>query len=484
VTRTSPLLLTSALALGLLSCSPGPPEAKRLNVLLVVIDTARADKFGCYGHPGGLTPRIDELATQGVLFEDSAAHAPWTLPSTASLLTSLHPQQHGAGGYLDLAPLEAGGAPQVRFRGLADEVETVTEAFQRGGWRTGAIVNVDFLDQEFGLTQGVHDLDAAWYESNTEVRSATTTTDLALQWLDERGDEPFFLLAHYFDAHAVYEPPEEYRQRFAAPQDRGSTNFVFGTRQHMLLLRAGQLDLEPALIERAERLYEAELAYVDAEVGRLIDGLEQAGLAEDTLVVLTADHGEEFLDHGGFEHGHTLYDELIRVPLVMRLSGHLTPGTVVGGTTPLVDVAPTLCDLAGLEVPVSFSGRSLLPAMRGEAPPQRPVLAHGNFWGQPLVSWRSGRWKLILDPRGGQGERVELYDLEADPGERTDLAPAQPERVAALLAEYRSVEALLEARAEGRPVELDEAGKRRLQALGYMGSEELEEAADADGGAE
>ena len=122
--------------------------------------------------------------------------------------------------------------------------------------------------------------------------------------------------------------------------------------------------------------------------------------------------------------------------------------------------------------------------MRGEAPPQRPVLAHGNFWGQPLVSWRSGRWKLILDPRGGQGERVELYDLEADPGERTDLAPAQPERVAALLAEYRSVEALLEARAEGRPVELDEAGKRRLQALGYMGSEELEEAADADGGAE
>ena len=481
-----PLLLVGAGSCG------GPEQgAQRLNVLLVVIDTARADKFGCYGHPGGLTPRVDQLAAEGVVFEHAAAHAPWTLPSTASLLSSLHPQEHGAGGYLDLAPLAQGGSPTVAFRGLAPEVETVSEAFQEAGWRTGAIVNVDFLDREFGLTQGVDDLDAAWYESNREVRSATQTTDLALEWLGEREDEPFFLLAHYFDAHAVYEPPQEFRRRFAAPQDRQDLGFVFGTRQHMLLLRAGRLDLEGSVIERAERLYEAELAYVDAEVGRLLDGLRDLGLEGDTLVVLTADHGEEFLDHGGFEHGHTLYDELTRVPLVMRLPDHLPAGRLVRGTAALVDVAPTLCELAGIPAPAGFVGRSLAPALGGADLGQRPILAHGNFWGEPLVSWRSGRWKLILTPRaegvGGEVEvrpgagysgqyDVELYDLDADPAEREDLAEREPALVARLRAEYEEVRLHLAAHAKGATVELDEAGRQRLQALGYLGADVEDEA--------
>jgi choline-sulfatase len=476
----APLILSLALAGA--GCAGADSDAGRLNVLLIVIDTARADKFGCYGHEGGLTPRIDTLAAEGVLFENAAAHAPWTLPSTASLLSSLHPQEHGAGGFLDLGPLAEGAAPVVAFRGLAPEVETVTEAFHDDGWRTGAIVNVDFLDREFGLTQGVDDLDAAWYESNQQVRSATQTTDLALEWLTERGDEPFFLLTHYFDAHAVYAPPAEFRSRFAAPPDRQDPGFVFGTRQHMLLLRAGKLELDPPLIERAERLYEAELAYVDAQVGRLLDGLQRLGIEDDTLVVLTADHGEEFLDHGGFEHGHTLYDELTRVPLVLRLPGHLPPGRAVPGVAALVDVAPTLCELAGIETPSSFVGRSLTDALHGGDLTARPILAHGNFWGQPLVSWRSGRWKLILNPQHpGENEgaepRVELYDLDADPAEREDLASREPQRVKLLRAEYEEVRAHLVNRARGAPVELNEEGRRRLQALGYLGADD----SDLDG---
>jgi arylsulfatase A-like enzyme len=471
--KISPPHFAVALTFALAACSraESPAGSGRLNVLLIVIDTARADKFGCYGGTGGLTPQIDRLAAEGVRFEHAAAHAPWTLPSTASLLTSLHPQEHGAGGFLDLAPLAEGGPPVVAFRGLDGSVETVTEVFRAAGWRTGAIVNVDFLDRGFGLTQGVDDLDAAWYESNEEVRSATRTTDLALEWLGGRSGEPFFLLTHYFDTHAVYAPPAEFRRRFAAPRDREDSGFVFGTREHLLLLRAGRLQLEPALIERAERLYEAELAYVDSEVGRLLDGLEAHGLADDTLVVLTADHGEEFLEHGGFEHGHTLYDELTRVPLVLRLPGHLARGRVVPGTAALIDVAPTLCELAGLAPPAGFVGRSLVGACRGDAVlSERPVLAHGNFWGQPLVSWRSGRWKLILTPRAAGGESLELYDLEADPREQSELARERPALVAELRAEYEAVRAHLAGRAAGAPVELDAEGLRRLQALGYGGA--------------
>lgn len=461
-------LLASAAACG---CA-GEGRHDRTNVLLVVVDTARADKFGCYGHPGGLTPRIDALAAEGVCFQRAVAHAPWTLPSTASLLTSLHPEQHGAGGFLDLAPLERGEGPRIAFRPLAEEVQTVTESFRSAGWRTGAIVNVDFLDEGFGLTQGVDDLDARWYESNQEVRSATQTTDLALDWLAEHGDEPFFLLAHYFDAHAVYEPPKEFRERFAAPQDRADSNFIFGTRSHMLLLRAGKLELDAGLIERAERLYEAELAYVDEQVGRLVAGLADNGLDQNTLVVVTADHGEEFLEHGGFEHGHSLYDELVRVPLVLRLPGTIAPDQRLGGTAGLLDVAPTICDLVGLDVPNAFQGHSLVEAIREGKGLERGMLAHGNFWGEPLASWESGGWKLIMTPVPGGEPRVELYDLLNDPEEQRDLAASNPDDVERLRSEYEAVREHLAASAHGSTVELSEETQQRLKALGYLGSDD------------
>ncbi len=453
------------------ACGAAPEPARR-NGLRVVLDTVRADKLGVHGGPDGLTPRLDRLAAEGARFERAAAHAPWTLPSTASLLTSRLPEEHGAGGSLDLAPLAEGRPPGVRFQGLADEALTVAEVFRDAGWRTGSVVNVDFLDHGFGLTQGVEDVDARWYGTNAEVRSAAETTGQALAWLERRAaaGEPFFLLAHYFDAHAVYDPPAEFRRRFADPRDRESGGLVFGTREHMLLLRSGRLSLEPSVLERAERLYEAELAALDAQLGRLLDGLDALGLAQDTLVVLTADHGEEFLDHGGFEHGHTLYQELLRVPLFVRLPGVVAPGGVVQEPVGLVDVAPTLCELAGLSPPRSFGGRSLVPLLRGEPLAPRAHLAHGNFWGDPLTSWTSGDLKLILTPaRGEDPERVELYDLARDPGERRDLAAERPDEVRRLRDELEAVRAHLAAGAGGAPVELDPATRARLEALGYLG---------------
>jgi arylsulfatase A-like enzyme len=206
------------------------------------------------------------------------------------------------------------------------------------------------------------------------------------------------------------------------------------------------------------------------QLGRLLDGLDALGLAQDTLVVLTADHGEEFLDHGGFEHGHTLYQELLRVPLFVRLPGVVAPGSVVQEPVGLVDVAPTLCELAGLSPPRSFGGRSLVPLLRGEPLAPRAHLAHGNFWGDPLTSWTSGDLKLILTPaRGEDPERVELYDLARDPGERRDLAAERPDEVRRLRDELEAVRAHLAAGAGGAPVELDSATRARLEALGYLG---------------
>ena len=258
--RSSRALARLALGLAIGPCLSGcgaGDEDERLNVLMVVIDTARADKFGSYGHSGGLTPRMDELAAQGATFERAVAHAPWTLPSTASLLSSLHPQEHGAGGFLDLEKLERGDSSGIGFRPLPDSVQTVTESFRASGWRTGAIVNVDFLDEGFGLTQGIDDLDARWYESNQEVRSATQTTDKALDWLDDHADEPFFLLTHYFDAHDPY------------------------------LWHGPHPGLDP---ENRKHRYLSELMFLDHWVGKLIAALPDGGRDTGIFVFAATSH--------------------------------------------------------------------------------------------------------------------------------------------------------------------------------------------------
>ncbi len=464
--RRPPIPLLLALAL-LAACSGERPAAP--NVVLIVVDTLRADRLGSHGNPRGLTPHLDRLAAEGVQFENAQAHAPWTLPSVASLLTSLHPVQHGAGGSLDLSALERGGAATPRFRALSPEVETLPERFRANGYRTASVVNVDFLGTNFGLARGFDTCDEQWYGSNDRVRPATETTDAALRWIDRGGRGPFFLLVHYFDPHAVYDPPPEYRRRFAAPQDRESNAFVFGTREHMLLLRSGRLVLDPALIERAARLYDGEVAYVDAQIGRLLAELERRGQLDNSIVVVTSDHGEEFLDHGGFEHGHTLYQELTHVPLILSAPGRLAPARVATRVG-LIDVGPTLCELAGIAPPATAAGRSLVPWARGAGPgPAEPVLAHGNFWGPALESLIVGPHKLILpaDPAGAP----EVFDLERDARETTDLVPTRGDLVSLLVERFGRARERLAREARGVEVELDPARLDLLRTLGYAGED-------------
>ncbi|HVP10946.1 MAG TPA: sulfatase [Phycisphaerae bacterium] len=405
-------LVCVATLASLTGCGPSEPQrSKKPSVLLVVVDTLRADKLGCYGSGLGATPNFDALARDGVLFEQAYSQAPWTLPSFATLLTSLAPPQHGAGGHVG------------KFTRLAPSAHTVAECFRDAGYATGEIVNVDYLTPPFGVTRGFTDVDFEVYDSNGLKRDAGRTTDAALSWIRKQQAKPFFLMVHYFDLHLVYSPPLEYRRQFAAPQDRDNSAWVFGTRQQISAFRNGEITFDEASIRRAEKLYNGEVAYTDAQFGRLLAELDKLGLRNETLVVLTADHGESFLDHGSFEHGHTLYNELLHVPLIMSWPGELEPSKVPLAVS-LMDVAPTLCAQAGVKPASSFAGRNLFGSDGEPTDQTRPVLLEGNLWGPPLRGWMDGGYKLIVSP-----ERSMLFDLRVDPWERNDLSAAQPQRV-------------------------------------------------------
>lgn len=454
--RSAPRRLVLAAACATLAACPSrAPAPTGPNVVVIAIDTLRADALSFQGGRPGVSPRIDAFADGSARFRAAFSHAPWTLPSFSSLFTSLPPEAHGAGGNV-----------REGWRALDAAHTTIAERFHEAGWTTHAIVNVDFLTEAFGTTQGFDDVDARIANDNHEVRRAGPTTDAALSWIDAAPEKPFFLLVHYFDPHAEYDPPPAWRARFAAEPDRESTAFRFGAREHVVNHRNGRMPLDASTLARARALYDGEVAYTDDEVGRLLDGLTARGLDAQTIVVITSDHGEEFGDHGSWEHGHTHFDELLHVPLAIRAPG-CAPRTV-SEPVGLMDVAPTVCALAGLAPPAAFRGRDLSSTLRTGAPPPsiEGLAAYGNFWGAAIESWRGARWKRI---EGGTAPL--LFDWVADPRERDDRAVAEP---AALAASRAACAAFLRAiggdpARHGAIVRPDSKVRERLESQGYSG---------------
>ena len=452
--------------------SPEPAAASTSpNVLLVLIDTLRADKLGCYGNDLGLTPNIDRLAAQGCLFEKAFSHAPWTLPSVSSLLTSTYPVRHGAGGRLD----SRGG-----LTGLASDVRTMAECYADQGYDTGAIINVLFLSPKYGIGRGFADYDFQPPRKDQRVqRRSTEVTDSALTWIKaqkQRSGRPFFYMVHYFDPHLTYDPPARFREKFALPADRTVDPDLFGTERDMIKLRQGRLDPSLLPLYRLEHLYNGEIAYTDEQVGRLLAGLQEMGLDDSTVVVLTADHGEEFLDHRGFEHGHTLYDELIHIPLVIRYPELVRPGRVRAAVGQ-VDVGPTLCGLAGIQPESTFQGESLEPLIYGESTKDRAVLSQGNIWGPSRTSLRYDGYKLIT----GAGEAA-LYHVAVDSRERRDVSGEGGQQ--ALRVEMSEVmRSLLSRAGQGEAVDLSSDEVKSLRALGYVRGDSEENGLDESIGA-
>jgi len=422
--------LGSSLALVVAAAACGGGEVPRRNVLLVTLDTTRADRLGCYGYEAARTPRLDGLARRGVVFERAYAHVPLTLPSHATLMTGVHPRGTGL---------------HTNFQGaLPDELPTLAEAFAQRGYRTAGFVAAWVLDREFGLARGFQryeDLSGLeTREDRVSERRGDEVVDGALAWLAEPSERPFFAWVHLFDPHDPYEPPEGF--------DVGQP-------------------------------YDGEIAFVDHQIGRLLDGLEASGELESTFVVVLGDHGESLGEHGEATHGLFLYDATMRVPLIVAGPPPIAPGIRVTTPVGLVDVAPTVLGLMGWPAAATIEGRDLGPALTGQELPARPV--HGEseyglsaFAWAPLFALVTGDWKYVAAPA------PELYDLARDPAETRDVAGSEPERAArmddALQAAHRAG-----AMRNARDVQLGSDASAHISALGYIGGTRSSALRDLEG---
>jgi len=392
------------------------------NVLLITLDTTRADRFGCYGNTELRTPNVDRLAHEGVLFARAVAPAPATLPSHASILTGLYPYHHGA-------------RANSSFR-LQEDKRTLAEILLEQGYETAAFVSAFVLDARFGLNQGFVFFDDDLGERDLRrpfvipQRGGGETTDRALAWLRERTDRRFFLWVHYFDPHYPYEPPSPYAERYRYP-------------------------------------YDGEVAYTDSLVGRLLDELDTLGLAERTLVILAGDHGEGLGQHDEPTHSVLIYDSTLRVPLILRCGQRLGGGVVVERPVSLVDIVPTVLTLLGVKAAVAMDGRDLTQPV----PDRRAIFSEAmqavvDYGWAGLLGVVEGPYKLI------HGPKPELYDIAKDPLEKKNLYERHPEIAARLMQRLASFYGDdLDMASSPTPTEQLAAEEiAALQALGYAGS--------------
>ncbi len=398
------------------------------NLLLVTLDTLRADRLGCYGRDGAETPALDAIAAGGLRFEQAQSAVPLTLPSHATILSGLLPPRHG-----------------LRDNGqgtLPADVTTLATRLADAGYRTGAFVGAFVLDHRYGLARGFERYDDEILRRGSALeaeRPGSEVVDRALAWLDERPAVegagvrvPFFAWVHLYDPHAPYEPPEPFRSRHAG---------------------------DP---------YGGEIASTDAQVARLTAWLARRRETARTIVVVVADHGESLGEHGELTHGLLLYQPTLRVPLLLSAPGVLAP-RVVREPVGLADLAPTLAALLGQPLAGARDGRDLSAALlAGGEPPAADLYAESHYpatfgW-SPLVALRRGALKLIEAPSVKPVKSTELYDLAADPGEARDLRAERRRDAAALT---QALAALAKDERRAAPAAADAESRARLAALGY-----------------
>ena len=472
--RSSTILLTllSCTALGCSGSSEEPlPLSDGPNIIFVSIDSLRQDHLGCYGYPHPTSPTIDRLAAGGVRFETAVATTSWTLPSHAAMFTGLFDSTHG---------LVDNGLR------LKDQHNTLAEALREVGYRTAGFFGGPYLHPVFGLGQGFDTYQSCMTQledslsdegvraqsqapvgaSHADVTGPRTEREVA-RWLDEQeaqgdSDRPFFLFLHLWDVHYDYIAPEEYVLMFD-PDYEGDLDGVRFMQNPRIVQGMDKRDKQHLLA-----LYDAEIRFTDDVLGRILDDLEQRGELEDTLVVITADHGEEFFDHGRKGHQHTLYDEVIRVPLVFSWPGRLD-AAVVTEQVRTIDLMPTLLSIAGLTRQPKMQGRSLLPLLTGGTLEPADALSELLVDGRRFRALRTLEWKWI-DP--GQGLPA-AFDLTDDPKERKPIVAEESVRVGKVRLRNLA-RTCLEFRQEMggvEEIELDEDMLQALTDLGYMGDE-------------
>lgn len=402
-----------------------------MNVLLITLDTTRADRIGSYGYADAKTPNLDFLAQSGVRFASAYCPVPLTLPSHCSILTGIYPMDH-----------------QVHNNGsysLDGSHETLAETLKAQGLKTSAFVASFSVDSRFGLDQGfdVYDdifMEGSPFKALNSERKAEPVYQAFSHWLDSIGGDQFFSWVHFFDPHLPYDPPSPYKEDFSS------------------------------------RPYDGEIAYMDHYVGEIVSRLDEKGLLDSTLIVIAGDHGEGLGDKSESGHGIFLYDPTVRVPLILFARGYLPRGMVVESRVRLVDILPTVLDLLGLQPPQGIRGKSLVPFIEGVEKEDREAYLESfypreNFGWSELTGLISGPWKYIAAPK------PELYNLEDDPAEENNLFEARPKISSELKDGLDSlIKSAVGEGSGGR--ELTAQEQERLRSLGYIRYSGGEEAGD------
>ena len=461
--------------------SPGDDaQRKRPNVIFILIDALRADHLPMYGYSRQTAPNLSHFSRQGIIFTRMYAPAPWTKPSIATIFSSLYPAVHKVTNDRDF---------------FSDSVTTLPEVLRAAGYKTFAVSANGYVSPTFGYAQGFDEF-RVWKTKSTFritmmgrlaedvlgskrlgrmlgerveiVPQADAITDITLRWVSQGRTEPFFLYIHYIDPHDPYRPPSPYDRAFDFRRD---PPMRAGGVDPLKLIPKGQ-DREK--IGRTLDQYDGEILYTDSQVDRLLKGLRETGVLDNALVIVTADHGEEFFEHGQDLHSKTVYEELLHVPFIMSWPGRMSAGVSYEGMVGNIDIMPTILSLVGIEPPAGIQGINLTPqlARPTDSRPKRNLFAQVNNNNFSLEMVRDERYKLIRHIRGPQQGLEEFYDLEQDPLERANIAPRAKAEMAALRKDLDAFnkfasQPVTHIRAE-QVQKLDRDTEKALRSLGYI----------------
>jgi len=463
------LALLAGAGAGCESADRNPAAPPKLQgVVLLLLDTVRADRLSAYGHTRATSPTLDRLARDGVLFETAISAAPWTLPSVAAILAARPPARALNDGRMS---------------------RSLVEDLQRDGISTAAFTEGGFVSSFFGFDRGfdlfeeeegpvrlrVGDTPPRRRESTAEPEEGTIdkTFARASAWLRRVGDRRFFLLVHTYEPHAPYT-----HRTFAAGMPRGRLGPILRI-EDLPILQSGRIHLRPGEIEYVSALYDGGILATDRAVSGLLTDIEGLGLADRTAVIVTSDHGEELGEHYPSwtgDHGHSLHDSLVRVPLIVADPSHRYPRDRIRSQVRTIDVLPTVADLLGVGIPSDAPGRSLLPVLRGEETEARLAVGGETKAGPGRSFLRSSRYKYIeIDGPPGPEPMHEvpaarqLYDLDTDPGETHNLAAERPELAARLHDQLARARPAQRGAPVGRiPDGVPARTRTRLESLGYL----------------
>jgi arylsulfatase A-like enzyme len=433
-----------------------PLKTSARNLIYILVDALRSDHLHCYGYRRTISPNIDKLAEDGILFTNSLSQSCWTKPSFSSIITANHPTSVGMTGMNDA---------------LIDNITTVAELLKKDGFYTVAFISNPYLGKEHGFAQGFDEYHAIFPTNLSEYKiNADELNREVFKWLDKNKDRKFFLMIFYLEPHTPYAPPEPYNRLFS-PISHVSEN-LWKTK-----IANPSAEYLNALID----LYDGEISFLDHELGSLFEKLKKLGLWDNSLITFNADHGEEFYDHFWWQHNHTLYEELLKVPLIIKGPG-LPHGIKVETPVQHIEIFPTLFDLFGLKQSSTFTGQPVTDLIKDPGNIINKLTYHETYLpGKSFIAVRGIRWKLIYNL---EKKTYQFFDLLKDPREKNDLLAADggasskhlsPEIIknfeyfkASLHKLAKQAYKLRHLRRAFRNVKYDREAMRLLEGLGYL----------------